>query len=68
MERYLLQNNKAFVLHGSCTGSEESESDVVSPWDEKKDWNDQTSTHFKKLLQQAQIVLNNDRNPNDTMD
>ena len=54
MERYLIQNNKTFVLHGSCNESG-SESDVVSPWEEGKDWNDQSSPYFMKLLELTKI-------------
>ena len=39
MERYLIQNNKARVLAGSCNTTT-SESDLVGPWDEYVDWND----------------------------
>ena len=66
MERYLIQNNKTFVLHGSCNESGESESDVVSPWDEQKEWDDKTSPYFKKLLEQAKIEFKD--NQNDTLD
>ena len=40
MERYLLQNNKSFVLAGKCESSDE-DSDMISDWDEKKGWNEQ---------------------------
>ena len=77
MERYLIQNNRTFVLHGSCSSkSEESESDVVSSWDEGKDWNDQKSPYFEKLLELAKLnekdmdetgLLNTGRPPNYTL-
>ena len=54
MERYLIQNNKTYVLHGSCE-SGDSDSDNVSPWDEGKDWNDQKSPYFTRLLELAKL-------------
>ena len=55
MERYLIQNNKTFVLHGNYSESGESESDVVSSWDEGKDWNNQKSQFFDQLLELAKL-------------
>ena len=45
MERYLIQNQWSRVLTGE-RGIETDETDVISDWDEKKDWNRSDDEHF----------------------
>ena len=63
MERYLIQNNKYFVLHGNCTASDTESAGVPSPWEDEKDWNDQKSPYFKKLLDRAVTDIADDATP-----
>ena len=49
MERYLVHNDKFFVLAGSNTEST-PESDVPNDWRADYDWNDQESKYFDRLL------------------
>ena len=56
MERYLLQNQSTFVLGSENCGSGSSESDIISPWDEKQPWNKQKTRYFKELLRGTRLV------------
>ena len=56
MERYLLQNQATLVLGDKNCSQTDSESDIISPWDEKKPWNNQKSKYFKSLLRGTRLV------------
>ena len=56
MERYLLQNQATFVLRKNNCSESNSESDVISPWDESKPWNNQKSRYFKRLVRGTRLV------------
>ena len=56
MERYLMQNSKYLVFAGSSS-CEQSSADIVSPWDESKDWNDRNSPQFFKFLERTNPYL-----------
>ena len=55
MERYLINNNKYFVLAGSCNESD-SESD-----DAPNDWNDTESKYFLELLKSTNVQASIDK-------
>ena len=56
MERYLLQNQSTFVLGSENCGSDSSESDIISPWEENQPWNKQKTRYFKSLLRGTRLV------------
>lgn len=50
MERYLLNQNKYFVLAGSCESSDAESNDIPSEWNEDVDWNNHDSKYFHEIL------------------
>ena len=56
MERYLLTNNKYFVLAGSC-----NESDSETEYEVPKDWNDTDSKYFLSLLELTNVQAIGDK-------
>ena len=50
MERYLLNQNKYYVLAGSCESSDAESNDIPSDWNEDVDWNNHDSRYFHDIL------------------
>ena len=50
MERYLLDQNKFFVLAGSCNSSDAESNDIPNQWDVSVDWNKHDSKFFTEIL------------------
>ena len=51
LERYLIENNKYFVLHGAYSQSDSESDQIQIPWDESMHWNRQNQRVLVDLLE-----------------
>jgi len=61
MELYLLNNNKYFVLAGSCNESDSDTYEDPKDWNDKSEWNDTESQYFHKLLELTDVQASIDK-------
>ena len=50
MERYLLNQNKYFILAGSCESSDNESNDIPNDLNLEVDWNNYDSKYFCEIL------------------
>ena len=61
MERYLINNNKYFVLAGSCNESDSESDDAPNSLNNTSEWRETDSKYFLKLLESTNVQASIDK-------